>query len=101
MKIKNREISSAFKKAKKQLDTYTFICNSIEQQGFDTPIVGVCKSIIKVRMGYAPTLECWLSSRHGICIFDFPKYEKEMLEYRHRWLDELIKEFDVDGYYEG
>jgi hypothetical protein len=101
MKIENRAISSAFKKAKKQLDACTFICNSIKKQGFDTPIVVVCKGIIKERMNYSPTLECWLNTQHGIHIFYFPKHEEEMLKYRHRWLDELIKEFDVDGYYEG
>jgi hypothetical protein len=97
MKIKNRAISTAFKKAKKHLIDCTFICVALNHYcDLDYP----CESIVKERMEGYYTLETWLESR-GIIILARSNYREEMLEYRHRWLDELIKEFDVDGYYEG
>jgi hypothetical protein len=101
MKIKKRTISEAFKKARKQLNTCTFICNSLEKQGAFTPTVSICKRIIKERIQYSYTLEDWLMGQHNIYVIHVPHWEAEMLKYRHRWLDALIEEFDVDGDYEG
>jgi len=104
MKIKNKTISETFKKAKSVLNQMQFICTSLqvfEPLGTTRASVRVCKRIVKDRMLNYITLESYLNNQHNIDLVINPNWVEEMLNYRHRWLDSLIEEFDIDGYYEG
>ena len=73
-----------------------YICHAIERVTEGASIITLqagqqLKQIIAKRMNYWCSLEVWLNNEGGIS-FHMQTLEL-MQEYRHRWLQSLIKEF--------
>jgi len=109
--ITNFEIASAFKEAKKRLQTgggyqpryHRFICFALEDSWLNGPCskhqYRVAREIIESRMGARSlasySIECWLVDNKVVTNSWLCKPNSRAIvqEYRHRWLDALIKEF--------
>lgn len=120
MKITNKQISKTFKLAKSLLcdgscsfaesSNSPFICNAIDAVSYmyepsNPQYLDICKSIIMSRFPDRPT-EFFQHSVETY-LYEVVKVPHSKLTYinvqkfRHRWLDSLIKEFDIPGNYKG
>lgn len=105
--ITRKQIAKAFRNAVpylgKEDDTRLdiFICHAIESgnsQGHACrmaidPIGRAARKIIQDRIAPCFTLNDWLRTTHGIS--GWHAGPNAMQEYRHAWLQELIKEFET------
>jgi hypothetical protein len=102
----NKAIASMLRAAKKELSPKrnpycgkcTYICNAVDRAAKKAGKIGIgkyiTKEIIAVRLGgtIGKTLDGWLDEQ-GVPCED--RTTAAMQEYRHAWLDMLIKEFSA------
>ena len=101
---KRQQIHKALVEAKpylawneEQIDyTYSYICWAIEEAEHEGKIsnhsANLAKNMIMKRLGEFLGVDNWLTYKIGwIAVKDAGK--DAMQEYRHRWLDSMIKEF--------
>lgn len=103
--VSNKEIAVVFKKAKKYLakswpeSKNIYICIAInEVMNRNHVLCNSCtaaKTIIAQRLEGSPTVGSWLKDNGFITSSSFThtNSQNQLQEYRHRWLDSLIKEF--------
>ncbi len=105
--VSNKEIAVVFKKAKKHLSLtcsgskQIYICMAINEVAIKDITQWVnchrAKEIIDERLGGAVTVFSWLRVNNFIKDNNFIKKDNvdydQIQQYRHRWLDSLIKEF--------
>lgn len=102
----NKEIALAFRTVKgllatpadilpgKSLAKHEFICNALGQAGDMGVTVGAAIDVIQKRIAPHGTLNAWVV--HNVLGGDWNKCGSHaMQEYRHRWVDELIREFSA------
>ena len=80
-----------------------FICNSLDLAAYKRQITRDeyhrCQRIVQGRMGDAETIEAWLAHMGHIPTRFL--HDKDLCQriqdYRHAWVDELIREFEAKG----
>jgi hypothetical protein len=90
--MKHRGIADAFREARKRIKSRqnTYICFALSDTGH--PYAVSASRIVQTRMSGHFTLEGWLLGNGHIPNKHMAR--KHMREYRLRWLDELITEFE-------
>lgn len=93
MNMKNKAISRTFKLAKEELKDSKFICYALPEDEFGD----ICRNIIKERLDGHHIYESWIRNLHHDLYITM--LSKGFHDGRIQWLDSLIEEFDIDGYY--
>lgn len=111
MTVPNYRLANVFNQAKQFLsmpgslgaeyNTFRYICNAIDQL-LQRHVISIdetyaAKKIISTRIAPHTTVSCWARSEGYFDGTGNTNYIEEfniMQEFRHRWLDALITEFD-------
>lgn len=89
-------------------DKQRYLCLAIADCGFDlkqTLIVEFLRNRIEKAIGGLSTVESWLHEIHKVPnkeLFYYDRYNnycqtQALFDYRHRWIDELILEYETKG----
>lgn len=102
---RNKQIAQAFKSVKPHLQTaeesqrdnfekHEFICNALEKVSQLGVQVDAATDLIQQRIAPHRTLNAWVV--HNVLGGDWNLCGRPaMQDYRHRWVDELIREFSA------
>lgn len=90
-KVTNKQIANAFRRAKvRMIDRReTYICHALYKAGRGAEVARI---EVNWRLGGHPTVRSWLLG-NGISSESEMTFDA-LMEYRLRWLDAIIEEFD-------
>lgn len=105
-KRERKEIAKAFHEAKKHLwdgtgtrtnEYCVHICSSLHDVAYSPPYLRTsaetARYIITDRLYPYPTVEAFLFCKYQVSEFSSSSVKTQIQQYRHAWLDALIKEF--------
>lgn len=102
MSLTNQEMVKCLTAAKKYLDDERRVCSACfaaETRNEITINQNVeCRSVIMNRIRPYATVSEWLYMEKNIPVnhgYDADMCNTELLAYRHRWIDDMIREFSV------
>ena len=97
--VKRDYLAASHKEYSKHGNKSRFLCLAIEYAGDDLKELSKAQKLmtrIQKALEGKHTVEAWLGAK-GYVVWYLPVHGNAIYEYRHRWIDSLIEEYEAKG----